>query len=134
MDISLCGQPSSSFATPYQQNQPSLPATPFVLCKIAGNTIIRVSAGCKIKYRKNLCHQTICVVDMKSGASSHQQDLIVLTVDMEMSITIFTQNVFGYIVVGSNRHHWRFQLIYMKKLTKLTKHASAQTLGLKYKN
>ena len=82
----------------------------------------------------NLCHQTICVLDIKSGASSHQQDLIVLTVDMEMSITIFTQNVFGYVVVGSNQHHWKYQLIYMEKLTKLTKHASAQTLGLKYNN
>ena len=34
-------------------------------------------------------------------------------------------------------NHWKYQLIYMEKLTKLTKltkHASAQTLGLKYNN
>ena len=73
----------------------------------------------------------ITIIHFISDASNN---LIVLTVDMEMSITIFTQNVFGYVVVGSNWHHWKYQLIYMEKLTKLTKHASAQTLGLKYNN
>ena len=96
--------PVAGYPSPYQYGYPSYnyeqlsypcpslsptpQLSPFVLHFITGN--ITVCFGCKNKY--------ICTLNIKIGASSFLQTLMLLNTSMVMSITIVNQSAFGSVI------------------------------------